>query len=103
MTRGEPCTLPVVVVDTCPPHSGQPSLAFENEAALRARGCAKTPDFLLLAPIAVHGRIVCWIDSKVCMSMWIFIFLSVSISIFLVFTNARSVLLCVVASRTLSH
>lgn len=39
---------------------------FEDEAELRARGYVRTPDALLLAPLAIRGRPVCWIDSKAC-------------------------------------
>jgi hypothetical protein len=40
-------------------------LAFHSEHSLRLAGKAsKTPDFLLAAPILVHGHVVNWIDSK---------------------------------------
>lgn len=51
----------------------QTGLPFETEAALRARGTSKTPDVLLLTPVAVpvhqkdgksKWKIINWIDSK---------------------------------------
>lgn len=39
---------------------------FADEAELRARGYVRTPDALLLAPMAVRGHPVCWVDSKAC-------------------------------------
>ena len=40
-------------------------IPFVTEDALRAEGHAKTPDIKLELPIAVRGRVVNWIDSKV--------------------------------------
>jgi hypothetical protein len=39
-------------------------IAFRGEEELRAEGQAKTPDVKLEVPIAVHGRLVHWMDSK---------------------------------------
>jgi len=39
-------------------------IAFWTEEALRSGGFIKTPDAHLQVPVAVHGRVVCWIDSK---------------------------------------
>lgn len=37
---------------------------FETENDLRRRSSYKTPDVLLRVPVAFHGHVVCWIDSK---------------------------------------
>jgi hypothetical protein len=39
-------------------------VAYWTEAALRRGGFHKTPDARLQVPIAVRGRLVCWVDSK---------------------------------------
>jgi hypothetical protein len=39
-------------------------IAFRSEEELREEGQAKTPDVKLEVPIAVHGRLVHWVDSK---------------------------------------
>ena len=42
----------------------QAGLAYWSEEALRLKGFHKTPDARLLVPVAVRGRVVCWVDSK---------------------------------------
>jgi hypothetical protein len=39
-------------------------VAYWTEAALRRGGFHKTPDARLQVPVAVRGRLVCWVDSK---------------------------------------
>ena len=41
-------------------------IPFDCEQDLRDKGFSRTPDFRLLAPVAIRGHIVCWIDSKAC-------------------------------------
>lgn len=43
---------------------GAAGLSYWSEEALRLRGFHKTPDARLRVPVAVRGRVVCWIDSK---------------------------------------
>lgn len=40
------------------------SVPYQTEAELRLVGRAKTPDFLLLIPIVLNGKLIHWIDSK---------------------------------------
>ena len=39
-------------------------VSFWTEDELRGRNFYKTPDALLRVPIAVHDKVICWIDSK---------------------------------------
>ncbi|KAG7667860.1 putative CDAN1-interacting nuclease 1 [Nannochloris sp. 'desiccata'] len=43
---------------------GAAGIAYWTEKNLRDTGHHKTPDARLRVPIAVNGRIICWIDSK---------------------------------------
>ncbi len=43
---------------------GAAGIAYWTEKNLRDSGHHKTPDARLRVPIAVNGRIICWIDSK---------------------------------------
>lgn len=45
-------------------HISSLRLEFETEHDLRQRSSFKTPDILLRVPVAFHGKVVCWIDSK---------------------------------------
>jgi CDAN1-interacting nuclease 1 len=43
---------------------GKAGIAYWTEKNLRDTGHHKTPDARLRVPIAVNGRVICWIDSK---------------------------------------
>jgi hypothetical protein len=53
-------------------------IPFETETQLRERGSSRTPDVLLTCPIGVRlpttgeWKVVCWIDSKVCLGLFEF-------------------------------